>query len=366
MAVEHIEQLVPPSALHTVISALTAFLLPPALIYFGYFKYLDLAYRICLAEFNRYWNRQRYAEQQSLKAPRTMACLVGYREEAEVYRQGLASLEQCNTGCVVAAIDGNEAEDMKMADTFRDVFKGAPVLELDVSVGKQFVRSLGQSSLSNGLANGHANGKSSKRAPIAHSEAEAFGHAYDYIKQQLVSAGVLSSGQPPRAICFTQPHCDLKEIRFSAWMVSFVVADAYDFEYLWSSDSDTRVEPNTLDTLARVIRAEPKAAGGGVYVKLHNAGASAFARMASLAWALDTYMNRSALGAFGTSECLNGPSSMYRISALRDVAVSQYRFHYFQQKEGQYTNTVGVYVCNARRPEDLTKTRSSMKTYKPR
>lgn len=339
----------PPTFLHTLISIFTAFLIPPSLIYFGWFKYFDLAYRICLADFNRYWNRQRYAEQKDKDAPKTMACVVGYREDLEVYRESLLSLQHCKTGCVVAAIDGDDEDDFKMVDTFRSVFNGPSVrvLNLDHSLGKRFIRQLDHNNGSekqvnghtNGHANGHDNGFASKY-PSARTEREAFAQAYQYVKNELTEAGALNDSKPPQAVCFTQPHCDLKEIRFSVWIVSFVLADKYGFEYLWSSDSDTRVEPDTLDTLARVIRAEPQAAGGGVYVRLHNAAASAFSRMASLAWGLDTYMNRAALGAFGTSECLNGPSSMYRIAALRDVAVPQYRFHYFKQKDGKYQNTV--------------------------
>lgn len=116
-------------------------------------------------------------------------------------------------------------------------------------------------------------------------------------------------------------------------MVSFVIADTYGYDFLWSTDSDTRVTAETIQTAARVVAAEPEAGAGSAYVQLHNANVSTFSKMASMAWAFDTYLNRASIGALGTSECLHGPSSLFRMTALREVAIKQYLFQYFNQIE---------------------------------
>ncbi|KAF2094305.1 hypothetical protein NA57DRAFT_60935 [Rhizodiscina lignyota] len=261
-------------------------------------------------------------------AEKAMACVVGWREDPIQYEKALSSYVEAGVRCVVVGVDGGEKADMAMVGVFRNVFpdSAANVLCLQQSLGKQFIRKA--------LANGF---KSGKPAPTT-SEKDAFRKAYDFTKSEMEKAGFLRSKEPPKGVCFYQPHCDLKEIRFSAWMVSVIIADVYGFDYLWVSDSDTQILPDTVTTLARVLKSEPKAAGAGAYVRLHNAEVSSISRMAGLAWALDTYMNRAALSALGTSECLNGPTSMYRVSALREVMVVQYRFHYLESTENTVIN----------------------------
>lgn len=163
-------------------------------------------------------------------------------------------------------------------------------------------------------------------------EGNAFLAAYSYLKEQLERANVFG-GEAPSAVCFNQPHSDLKEIRTSAWIISMILADAYGCEYLWSSDSDTIVQQDTLTNMLCVLQQEPGVGGGSVFVRLHNKGASAISRMASAAFSADTYLNRAALGALGTSECLHGPAAMFRLKALRGVVVPWYRFRYFRWQE---------------------------------
>lgn len=110
----------------TALSALTIVLLPPLLQLTGWWKWADLIYRICLAELNIHRNKNRLAkqlnsEQNGRDAPRTMACMVGYREESAMYEKSLGSLARSNCECVVAAIDGEDDEDMKMVRVFEKV-----------------------------------------------------------------------------------------------------------------------------------------------------------------------------------------------------------------------------------------------------
>lgn len=319
--------------LRTVASAFVSFLLPATLIPSGLFKYFDLIVRISLAEYNRYKNKQRLnslsARDAREAAENAMVCVVGYREDPISYEKALSSYREAGIRCVVCGVDGGEKADMELPEVFKKVFpeSAANVLCLTQSIGKQYIREA------------QRNGVIPRKSLSKPSEKDAFREAYEHTKSVMENAGFLRSREPPRGVCFYQPHCDLKEIRFSVWMFSMVLADTYGFEYLWSSDSDTQVLSNTIEILAKSLKAEPKAAGAGSYVRLHNAEASDVSRMAGIVWALDFYMNRAAIGALGMSECLNGPSSMYRISALREVMVEQYRFHYFQTTENTVSST---------------------------
>ena len=170
-------------------------------------------------------------------------------------------------------------------------------------------------------------------------EPTAFATAYDFMKKEVQRLGWLEpslTSQGFTAICFTQPHRDLKEIRLAAWILSIVLADMCNIEYLWSSDSDTIVAKDCIQNAFKILVSEPKAGGVSALVQIATTNLPIISRMAQTAFAFDAYLNRAALGATCRSECLNGPGTMFRIPALREVAVPWYRVQY----PGSCTRTV--------------------------
>lgn len=160
---------------------------------------------------------------------------------------------------------------------------------------------------------------------------EQFQNAYNYMHTELQNSGFLDMIKDTTedfAVCFTQPHRDLKEVRLAAWILSTVLADLKDIDYLWSSDSDTIILPDTISSLSKIVAAEPSAAGASALVQLNTSHLSFIGQMAQTAYNCDAFLNRSALGALGASECLNGPGSLFRIAALRTVAASWYHCQY--------------------------------------
>lgn len=161
-----------------------------------------------------------------------------------------------------------------------------------------------------------------------------FTKAYKFMSMELQNTGfvqkIKESGDDftDFAICFTQPHRDLKEIRLAAWVLSIVLADLIGSEYLWSSDSDTIVLPDTIQNLSRILSTETDAGGASALVQLNNGQVSLISQIAETAFICDAYLNRAALGALGRSECLNGPGSIFRIAALRRVVASWYCCQY--------------------------------------
>jgi hyaluronan synthase len=160
---------------------------------------------------------------------------------------------------------------------------------------------------------------------------KAFEDACAYLKSQLEEAGVLFNDPPtlPKAICYTQPHGDLKEIRLTSWTLAVVLSKHFGFKYLWSTDSDTIVLPETISDMASVLAAQPNAGGASAYVRLHNESESLISRMVAAMFAMDVYLNRAAAGALRRSEYLHGPATIFRLSALQEVIVPWCRFHYF-------------------------------------
>lgn len=151
----------------------------------------------------------------------------------------------------------------------------------------------------------------------------------------------------PQAICYTQPHGDLKEIRLTSWTMAVVLGKRYGFKYVWSTDSDTRVLPDTISTMAHTLAAEPNAGGASVHVRLHNEKETNIAQMTGLTFALDTYLNRAAAGALNKSEYLHGPATILRLSALEEVIVPWCRFHYFFSDRSQNTVSCSTLVIGS-------------------
>lgn len=121
-------------------------------------------------------------------------------------------------------------------------------------------------------------------------------------------------------------------------MVSTVLAELHDLKYVWSSDSDTLVRPDTLTNAAAILSSDEKAVGVSALVQLNNGNASFVSGIAQAAFAYDAYLNRAALSSLGRSECLNGPGSMFRASALGEVAFQWLCFKYPTSIERASTN----------------------------
>ncbi|PVH75778.1 glycosyltransferase family 2 protein, partial [Cadophora sp. DSE1049] len=231
----------------------------------------------------------------------SIACLVGYREEAKLFQGALESYNDASTKYLVVGVDGNSAEDEEMVKIFQKVRE--PKTDLEPKPQRQ-------------------------KLPEHDFE---FQKAYEYILNELANSGsldIIRDTPEDLAICFTQPHRDLKEVRLAAWILSIILADLKDVHYLWSSDSDTIVLPDTISSITKIVAAEPTVAGASALVQLNTAHLSFIAQMAQTAYNCDAYLNRSALGGIGRSECLNGPGSLFRIAALRTVAASWYHCQY--------------------------------------
>ncbi|MAD83303.1 MAG: hypothetical protein CL912_25780 [Deltaproteobacteria bacterium] len=88
--------------------------------------WLDLLYRIILAERNRIANSKKLSTEPRLNysekaTPSSIACLVGYREEERLFQDALISYNSAGTKTLVVGIDGNSAEDEEMVKIFQRV-----------------------------------------------------------------------------------------------------------------------------------------------------------------------------------------------------------------------------------------------------
>ena len=77
---------------------------------------------------------------------------------------------------------------------------------------------------------------------------------YEHLQSIMKDKGFLDlEDSHTRVLCFTQLHVNFKGIRFMAWLISIILLDAYGLKYLWSSDSDTVIPPDTLHKTMHIM-----------------------------------------------------------------------------------------------------------------
>ena len=102
-------------------------------------RWLDFFIRVILAEVNR---KRSFAWQPQISGQRlhsegtysrAVACVVGYQEIPCVFRSCLRSYIKSSVDIIVVGIDGNEADDQKMAHIFKEVNISARISKSSVS-----------------------------------------------------------------------------------------------------------------------------------------------------------------------------------------------------------------------------------------
>jgi hyaluronan synthase len=115
-----------------------------------------------------------------------------------------------------------------------------------------------------------------------------------------------------------------KAIMFTSFIFSIVISDYLGFEYLWSSDSDTIVFPDSLRRTVETVAGDPTAGGASSGLIVHNANDTIWTRLGSAVYWCELYLTRSTSASSGTSDCQSGPSTAFRVSALPGVLYNWY------------------------------------------
>jgi len=87
-----------------------------------------------------------------------------------------------------------------------------------------------------------------------------------------------------RTICLYQPHRCKKDIMFTNMVFSLALGHANDLEYLWTSDSDTWVYPDTLCQTIGCMSTDPLIGGSCSALSIHNGSDSLIAQLGAAAY----------------------------------------------------------------------------------
>lgn len=153
---------------------------------------------------------------------------------------------------------------------------------------------------------------------------------------------VLGGYNGVRQLCIRQKHMHKKGIMFTTYVFSLVIADMMGIEFLWSSDSDTLVFPDSLSRTVDSIAADASIGGASSGLIVHNQDETAVTNLAATVYWGELYLTRSTPAATATSDCQSGPSTVFRLAALPAILVPWYLQTVFGKRMVGYSQREGT------------------------
>ncbi|KAK3172384.1 hypothetical protein OEA41_005705 [Lepraria neglecta] len=96
----------------------------------------------------------------------------------------------------------------------------------------------------------------------------------------------------------SKPHVNVKGIRFTAWLISIILADAYVLKYLWSSDSDTVILPDTLHKTMHILESDSTLGYASTAMGVDNSSDSCSIQLQMVQFVSTVYAGRGPPGRF--------------------------------------------------------------------
>ncbi|GLA53099.1 hyaluronan synthase 3 [Aspergillus niger] len=319
-----------------------------AVVYFYGLMYLkqpltfDMIVSIILAEYCRWRNsqRRRYAAQQeengslglaekgksSEQRLDCVAAVVGYREEPTLWKRALESYSQAqNCRFLLICIDGDAEEDREMVEVFQDV-SGYPlsVLHVFTFIDQVYAETSALMHLDIPLAEIAMQidrARSSKT-----TDADIIAQCCSVARGALEKSGINLTGEKAISrLCVSQPHMHKKGVMFTSFIISLVLSDILDIEFLWTSDSDSIVMPDTLTRTMATCAADPGIGGASTALTIHNKDETAITQLGNAVYLNELYLARSFTGAAAANDCQSGPSAAFRFSAVSGELLAWYK-----------------------------------------
>lgn len=304
---------------------------------------LDLMTTIALAELNRFVNEGRrmklwdqmdrdlaaesvvYDEKTDPEklpqpcAPRLdcMAAVVGWREDPGLFTRALESYRGISC-CkfLLVGIDGDDLADLDMARVFNKVYpKNSKTIHIPQPFGE--IAEQVRAKLI----------KNSPEVSVDQIDSLTLQYCVQLARTLLQQHDVQLGGDAADRtiqLCLRQKHLHKKSVMFTSYVFSLVIADELGLEFLWSSDSDTIVFPDSLGATISSIAADDRIGGASSGLVVHNGQETAVSNLAATVYFGELYLTRSTSAAVCSSDCQSGPSTLFRIAALPPILVPWY------------------------------------------
>ncbi|KAL2115283.1 hypothetical protein VTJ04DRAFT_10946 [Mycothermus thermophilus] len=317
----------------------------------------DIIITIALSELNRFviercrtklvsecamdeWQEKDPEKQLPLSEIRCMAAVVGWREDPLLYARALDSYKSARS-CVfvIAGIDGDDPEDEDMVKIFNKVYKPFANLKIQtqqrsLTLQQIYTERSAVIHIPEPLGDVAERVRAKTLAQhrqlgyrINYGDIDAITMRYcvELAKAILIQHNLQIDGPDGvRYLCLRQRHMHKKGIMFTSFVFSLVIADILGIEFLWSSDSDTIVFPDSLEKTINTFAGDPLAGGASSSLTVHNAKETVVTALSEAVYWGELYLTRSTPAAAGTSDCQSGPSTAFRLAALPDILIPWY------------------------------------------
>ena len=126
-------------------------------------------------------------------------------------------------------------------------------------------------------------------------------------------------------LCVTQPHMHKKGIMFTSFIISFALSEILGVDFLWTSDSDSIVNKDTLRVTVDTIAGDDKCAGASTALAIHNRKETLVTKLGNTVFLNELHLSRCFSSAAGANDCQSGPCAAFRIKALRPHMLQWYK-----------------------------------------
>lgn len=213
------------------------------------------------------------AHPESFYAPSVSVHVVGYREHPEYFRKCLESVRNLaypNIKSVIVVVDGNDMDDIYMADLAREAF-GSRATSVDLDF---------LPSESNQTIGG----------------------------EHLVTQ---ETGMPP-VFVVTQPQAGKREAIYTAYKIS----ESLEATFFVNTDSDTMLDTRAVDELVYMTMGDDDVDAVAGRLEIFNR-TNWLAHLTAARYFLAFNIERASQGYHGVVGCISGPLGLYRVAAVR-------------------------------------------------
>ena len=199
--------------------------------------------------------------------------VVGYREDPDYFRRCLESVKKLNYGnvrSISVVVDGNDTEDMYMADIAKDVFSNTGYTCLNLTVNPR-------------------------------SEVDGYNTALQTVPRERD----LKSG--PTVCIVTQPHNGKREVIYTAYKISQLLG----VDFFLNTDSDTIMDECALSEMVGVTRDRPTIGAVAGVLTIFNAN-NWLSKLSASRYVVAFNIERASQSFHGVLNCISGPLGMYK------------------------------------------------------
>ncbi|TLD15739.1 uncharacterized protein PgNI_00134 [Pyricularia grisea] len=254
-----------------------------------------------------------------------VAMIVGWREDSTLWRRCLESYNNANGWAfMVVGIDGDDAEDEEMIDVFRKMYPThSYVLHIDEPLGEVSSKILEEK---------YAELRKWGQVKVDQEEINdiAMSRCMDIARQHVQR--LTQENGSIKHLLIHQRHLHKKGIMFTSLVFSMVIAELHGLRFLWTSDSDSFVKQDSVQGTICTMASDPGAGGASSGMAIHNADETLVTKLSSSVYWCDQYLTHAMPASVGVNDCQSGPSSAFRISAIRPILVSWYNQKVFGKR----------------------------------